>query len=165
MLFLHVSRDDLEQPSGGAKAEKLGPLTLNLLRSWLAGLDHVSIRPVLDPARQDTVDGHNPPSWMREAVIQRDGHCVFPGCRIDARATDLDHIVAYRSPDEGGPPGQTSVKTLACLCRRHHRAKTLHGWSYGRAFDQQGDERYEWASPHGRRYLTYPAGVGRVGPR
>ena len=29
---------------------------------------------------------------MRDLVILRDGHCVFPGCTTDARDCDLDHI-------------------------------------------------------------------------
>ena len=67
---------------------------------------------------------HDPPAWMREIVILRDRHCVFPGCRVDARACDQDHIDPYLDPGDGGPPGQTSPANLACLCRRHHRAKT-----------------------------------------
>jgi hypothetical protein len=34
---------------------------------------------------EPAVDGHDPPEAMREAVIVRDGHCVFPWCRVDAR--------------------------------------------------------------------------------
>ena len=58
--------------------------------------------------RTDAVDQHDPPAWMRDLVILRDGHCVFPGCTIDARRCDLDHIDPYVPIDEGGPPGQTS---------------------------------------------------------
>ena len=68
----------------------------------------VSIRPVLDPARTDAVDAHDPPAWMRELVILRDRHCVFPGCTVDARACDLDHLAPYVPLDDGGPPGQTT---------------------------------------------------------
>ncbi len=45
---------------------------------------------------------------MREQVLLRDSHCVFPGCRRDSRACDLDHITPYIPIDEGGPPGQTN---------------------------------------------------------
>ncbi len=95
----------------------------------------MSIRPVLDPTRTDAVDAHDPPAWMRELVILRDGHCVFPGCGVDARSCDLDHLAPYVPLDQGGPPGQTSPANLACLCRRHHRAKTFAGWRYRRLPD------------------------------
>ena len=72
---------------------------------------------------------------MREQVILRDRHCVFPWCGRDARATDLDHTIAYVPMDEGGPPGQTHPHNLAPLCRRHHRAKTFTSWHYERARD------------------------------
>ena len=89
---------------------------------------------------------------MREAVILRDGHCVFPGCAVDARSCDLDHIEAYVPPDDGGPPGQTSLANLACLCRRHHRLKTFTAWTYQRA----PDDSYVWVSPHGTTFTVSP---------
>ena len=84
-----------------------------LLRDWLARTSRVTVRPVLDLARSDAVDAHDPPGWMREAVVQRDGHCVFPGCPIDARSCDLDHLAPLRptrrrrptGPDHTGEPG------------------------------------------------------------
>jgi hypothetical protein len=85
---------------------------------------------------------------MRELVILRDRHCVFPGCAIDARSCDLDHITPYVDPDNGGPPGQTSPEALACLCRRHHRLKTFTAWTYWRA----SDGGYRWVAPSGSSY-------------
>lgn len=155
-LYLHITRADLEtglaDGTGGGRVEKLGTATLQLLRDWLQRLNTVTIRPVLDPDRGDAADRHEPPAWMRETVILRDRHCVFPGCGIDARSCDLDHITAYRSPDDGGPPGQTHAGNLACLCRRHHRLKTFTGWTYLR--QHTGD--YQWTSPTGRSYTVAP---------
>jgi 5-methylcytosine-specific restriction endonuclease McrA len=107
---------------------------------------------VLDLNRTDAVDRHDPPPWMRELVILRDRHCVFPRCARDARTCDLDHIVAYRPPDEGGPPGQTNPLNLAPLCQRHHRAKTFTAWTYQR----QRDGTYAWTSPHGHTWTVDP---------
>ena len=112
---------------------------------------------------------------MRELVILRDRHCVFPWCGRDARSCDLDHIVAYVPPDEGGPPGQTNPQNLAPLCRRHHRAKTFTGWTYQRARDgtydldqpprPHLDRRTRRHQPHDRA-LTHPGGPSRgVHPR
>ena len=104
----------------------------------------------------DAVDQHDPPAWMRDLVILRDGHCVFPGCNVDARRCDQDHIDPYVPIDEGGPPGQTNPANLACLCRRHHRLKTFTGWRYERA----GPGTYHWTNPHGLTYTSRPTGKG-----
>ena len=95
---------------------------------------------------------------MRELVILRDGHCVFPWCAVDARACDQDHIDPYVPMDEGGPPGQTHPANLAPLCRRHHRCKTSGRWRYRRRHDGS----YEWHGPHGRSYLVTPHGTLRL---
>ena len=156
-LFLHVTAADLDQTSesgggGGGVVERLGPATLALLRDWLARTSRVTVRPVLDLARSDAVDAHDPPAWMRETVVLRDGHCVFPGCPIDARSCDLDHLAPYVPPDDGGPPGQTTPANLACLCRRHHRLKTFTAWTYRRLPD--GD--YLWTDPYANTYRVTP---------
>ena len=147
---MHVTAADLATGTGGARIEKLGPISLDLLGTRLHDLHAVTIRPVLDMSRTDTTDAHDPPAAMREQVILRDRHCVFPGCRTDARTCDLDHIEPYVPRDDGGPPGQTSAENLACLCRRHHRLKTFTAWAYHRT----GTDRYQWTSPHGHTYLT-----------
>ena len=89
---------------------------------------------------------------MREQVILRDAHCVFPGCTRDSRACDLDHITPYIPLDEGGPPGQTRPSNLAPLCRTHHRIKTHTTWDY-KPLDDGG---YTWTSPTGHQYDTHP---------
>jgi hypothetical protein len=55
---------------------------------------------------------------------------------------DLDHIQPY---DPDGPPGRTHPCNLACLCRRHHRAKTLGHWRYTRT----PAGHYLWTGPDG----------------
>lgn len=109
--------------------EKLGAATTQLLGDWLARHTatggRIRVRPVLDLT--DTtraVDQHDPPHAMREHVVLRDAHCVFPGCRHDSRHCDLDHITPYVPMHDGGPPGQTHPGNLAPLCRTHHRIKT-----------------------------------------
>ena len=105
--------------------------------------------------RGDAVDVHDPPPWMRELVMLRDGHCIFPRCTIDARSCDLDHTIPYQ-PD--GPPGQTHPGNLACLCRRHHRAKTSGLWRYTRT----PEGHYLWHGPHGTTYLVSDHGTRRA---
>ena len=135
--------------------ERLGPATIAKIKDWV-GHAQVTIQPVLDMGCGDAVDEHDPPAWMREIVILRDRHCVFPGCRVDARSCDQDHIDPYLDPGDGGPPDQTSPANLACLCRRHHRAKTADVWRYERASSGSG---YLWHGPHGTAYLVTPTGT------
>ena len=155
---MHVSLADLATHAAGAPAvgevEKLGPATLDLIRSWLND-SKATIQPVLDLNSTDAVDRHDPPPWMREQVILRDRHCVFPWCGRDARRSRPRPHHALRPPDEGGPPGQTNPQNLAPLCRRHHRAKTFTGWTYERA----RDGTYTWTSPHGRTFTVGPDGT------
>ncbi len=90
---------------------------------------------------------------MRETVVLRDAHCVFPGCRRDSRTCDLDHITEYLPMEDGGPPGQTRPGNLAPLCRTHHRVKTHTAWHYKRL----DDGSYEWTAPTGHQYRVTPA--------
>lgn len=120
--------------------------------AWLA--DRAATRPIvrrtvaLDDPR--AVDQHDPPPLMAEQVVMRDAHCVFPGCRRDSRACDLDHVAAYVPLADGGPPGQTTAANLSPLCRRHHNAKTHGGWSYRRT----SAGSYAWTSPTGHAYVV-----------
>ena len=99
------------------------------------------------------VDQHDPPEAMRETVVLRDAHCVFPGCRRDSRICDLDHITEYLPMEDGGPPGQTRPANLAPLCRTHHRVKTHTAWHYKRL----DDGSYVWTAPTGHQYRVTPA--------
>ncbi|GAB3786848.1 hypothetical protein GCM10027601_24610 [Nocardioides ungokensis] len=160
-FYLHLNLADLATHGSGTPGdlsagtvERLGAATITLIKEWV-GHSQVTVQPVLDLARTDAVDGHEPPAWMRELVILRDGHCVFPWCPHEARSADLDHIDPYVPIDEGGPPGQTHPGNLAPLCRRHHRAKTSRRWRYRR----RPDSTYEWHGPHGRAYLVTPHGT------
>ena len=150
-VYARVDARDLEPDAlAVGEIEKLGAATLTKIRTWV-GHHQVVIQPVLNMARRDAVDSHDPPGWMRDLVHLRDGHCVFPRCQVDARSCDLDHTIPY---DENGPPGQTRAENLACLCRRHHRAKTSGRWRYMRTPD--GD--YLWHGPYGTTYLATPQG-------
>jgi hypothetical protein len=112
------------------QAERLGPATLTKIREWV-GHSAVTITPVLDSSRTDSVDAHDPPSWMREIVVQRDQHCVFPGAPAMPAAS-----TSTTSPPTT-PAGQLARPnpTTSPLCRRHHRAKTHARWRYQRTTD------------------------------
>ena len=129
------------------------------LRQWV-GHHHVEILPVLNMARRDAVDQHDPPAWMRELVDLRDGHSVCPpAAPLLPALRRSDHLVAYPPLEEGGPTAAKPTPTrLACLCRRHHRAKTARVWRYART--PQG--HYLWHGPHGATYLVTDTGTHRL---
>jgi hypothetical protein len=160
-LYLHLRLTDLldlpDGPVAAGEVERLGAATTAKIKEWL-GATRATIVPVLDLGRDGAVDEHDPPEWMRETVILRDRHCVFPWCGVDARRCDLDHIEPYVALDEGGPPGRTSPSKLAALCRRHHRAKTARRWRYYR----NRDGTYTWHGPYGLTYLVTPLGTSRL---
>ena len=65
---------------------------------------------VLDVGRSERfVTG---PIWT--ALVARDAHCAFPGCRRPPIACDAHHVVHWA---DGGP---TSLSNLVLLCRGHH---------------------------------------------
>lgn len=156
-LYLHLTPEDLQPGAGAVTIERLGAATTALLTDWLTRFadrgGKITLRPVLSLATTASVDRHDPPQWMRESVLLRDAHCIFPGCRRDSRACDLDHIEPYLPLSEGGPPGQTHPGNLAPLCRTHHRVKTHTAWTYKRL-----DEGfYAWTDPTGHQYTTLPS--------
>jgi hypothetical protein len=71
--------------------------------------------------------------------------CVFPGCRMPARDSDLDHCNAWADG------GRTREDNLEPLCRHDHRLKHA-GWNL------EGLEtgEYLWTSPLGLKYTVDP---------
>lgn len=86
-------------------------------------------RPDTDTARRIRA------SWPR---------CVFPGCRMPARACDLDHTYPWAQG------GATCEHNLLPLCRHHHTLRH-RGWNYRRHYDHT----VVWTSPLGRTYRTH----------
>jgi len=60
------------------------------------------------------------PPALRRALDRRDGTCRFPGCAC--RYCDAHHL---RHWADGG---ETKLKNLTLLCRRHHRLLHEEGW-------------------------------------
>jgi Domain of unknown function (DUF222)/HNH endonuclease len=66
---------------------------------------------------------------QRRALVHRDRHCAFPGCRRPPRRCDAHHIVTWL---EGGA---TDLDNLVLLCRRHHVLCHEGGWRLTRLPD------------------------------
>ncbi|HVR77272.1 MAG TPA: DUF222 domain-containing protein [Acidimicrobiia bacterium] len=71
--------------------------------------------------------------------------CVFPGCRMPARDSDIDHRKAWT---DGGP---TQEDNLEPLCRHDHRLKHA-GWK----LEKTVTDEYLWTSPLGLKYTVDP---------
>lgn len=156
-LYVHLSQAALESGTGVARVEGVGPVTLDQVKRWL-GHCHVSVRPVIDVAHQTPVDSYDIPDRIREAVLLRSPVDVFPYATSTSRRRDLDHTTPFVSPDDGGPPGQTSTDNLCPMTRRHHRIKTHSRWQVIQAFDGI----LVWRSPHGRLFLVDNTGTHAI---
>ena len=88
---------------------------------------------------------YRPGGKLIDLIKARDGRCRFPGCSINARFCDVDHVRAW-------PEGPTHADNLMCLCRRHHRVKQSAGW---RVRLTPG-ARAVWRDPTGREQVTLP---------
>ena len=66
------------------------------------------------------------PDRLRRALVIRDEHCQFPGCRAPASWCDAHHLVWWTRG------GDTSLDNCALLCRRHHVAVHEGGWKLER---------------------------------
>jgi hypothetical protein len=85
-----------------------------------------------------------PSAAQRRAVEALNPTCVFPGCRMPAVDSDMDHRMDWAN---GGP---TTVGNLNPLCKHDHRVKHEAGWSY----EVRPDGTTEWTSRLGHTYTT-----------
>jgi len=85
-----------------------------------------------------------PRAAQARSVHARHRSCVFPGCRVPARACDLDHTTPWARG------GRTSVGNLGPLCRHDHRAKDEGHWR----LHTSSNGTFTWTSPLGRTYTT-----------
>jgi hypothetical protein len=85
-----------------------------------------------------------PAAGQRRHVEARNRTCVFPGCRMPAVDSDLDHRIPW---SEGGA---TETCNLAPLCRHDHCNRHHCGWSY----EPLANGDYRWTSRLGHTYTT-----------
>ena len=96
-------------------------------------------------ARVTESEAYRPPQALIDLVRARDGRCRFPGCTINARFCDLEHVTPW-------PLGPTHPANLMCLCRRHHRVKQTLRWRV--RIDP--DATVTWTDPTGTLRTTLP---------
>jgi hypothetical protein len=110
--------------------------------------------PVL--TRPEPTDAYTPTAAQRRFLTTRDRTCRHPGCDNRAGWADADHVI----PHAAG--GATDCANLCCLCRRHHRLKTVApGWTYAMTPDGILTVR----APSGATRTSRPPGLQLTGPR
>ena len=126
-----------------------GPVVADVARRIVSGQTAAEWRVTVtdsrsgDPIHVGTTR-RRPDAGMRRGVEARHRRCVFPGCRMPATQSDIDHTTPWAQG------GSTNPDDLAPLCRYHHVRRHLYGWSYARTTN--GD--ILWRSPFGLRYLN-----------
>ena len=164
VLYVHLSAESVlagRGERGVARFEGCGPVTTGQLRRFLGGANvELTVQPVIDlNDPPPPVDAYEAPAKLREHLTLASPTSGFPFSPTVSRRMDLDHTVPYRSPDRGGPPGQTGDGTLNRLTRHEHRVKTHSR----RQVRQPGRDAYVWRSPHGSYFLVTRAGSQKLG--
>jgi hypothetical protein len=160
VVYVHLSQEALSAGTGVARVEDVGPVLLGRLRHLLGERCSINLKPVIDlPAGHIPVDCYEIPVRLREQLQLRYPADVFPYAAGVSRRMELDHTIPYRSPDRGGPPGQTRIGNLGPHVRRNHRHKTHGGWQVR----QPEPGTWLWRSPHRRIYMINATGTHPLG--
>jgi hypothetical protein len=160
IIYVHVAAEALAAGTGICRIENVGPVMLGQLSTVLGENCSISLKPVIDlPAGHIPLDSYEIPASLREQLLLRYPADVFPYAAAVSRSVDIDHTIAYLSPDQGGPPGQTRIGNLGPYVRRHHNVKTHGRWQVR----QPEPGTWLWRSPHGRIYLVNATGTRPLG--
>jgi hypothetical protein len=127
-----------------------GPVIADITRQLVGNSDKAEWRVGVTHQDQllDVITTRRRPTAAQKRVVQtRNPTCVFPGCRMPARQSDLDHqnpwAVTHRTHTSGLEP----------LCRHHHQLKH-RAWKLEKHPSRPG--YYNWTSPLGHTYTTGP---------
>ena len=154
-VYVHLWADS---PDGGdalARLEAIGPLLVGQVAAITAGC-RVRLTPAIHIGGAGIgVDSYEIPQHIRDQVLLRETHDVFPYSSVESRPLDLDHTVPWQP---GGPTGQTAPGNLGPLSRRAHRIKTHAGWRLTQP--RPGD--FIWHTGAGQTVLVNLAGSRRL---
>lgn len=89
-----------------------------------------------------------PTAAQRRRIEAERPTCTFPGCRVPASRSDLDHTVPFA---EGGETGE---ENLGPACRHDHRLRHRGGWRLAHTHPHL----YTWTSPLGHKYVVNAQG-------
>jgi hypothetical protein len=123
-LTVVVDSEAFQGRPGTCELQDTGPIHPEMARMWAC--DASVTRVVMGPRSEPLDVGRSTPvvpAAMRKAVMARDRHCTFPGCRRPPSWTDAHHV---RHWADGG---RTAVGNLILVCRLHHRL--VHRGGFG----------------------------------
>lgn len=148
-LVVHLLPEQLATGAGG-DIVGLGPVAASQLQTLLADATTVTVLPVLDPLEEHSVEGYQPPAWMRQQIVLRDRFSTFPWSTIaaDSGLIDLDHSRDW-------PHGPTSTWNLGVQDRKTHRGKTFAGFG----LDHVRPGVFSWHTPTGQTAWVTPHGT------
>jgi Domain of unknown function (DUF222) len=135
-------------PTGPAEVSGVGPITrqaANDLARHVTRFRWIRTDPTTGELVDATYASHRPPDSLAALIRIRDRTCRFPGCTRPALASEIDHTIPW-------PRGATRYDNNGCLCRRHHRAKTLADWK----LIQIRPGYFKWTSPSGVTHTVTP---------
>ncbi|KAA9132977.1 HNH endonuclease [Microbacterium caowuchunii] len=144
-----LGRSDL--PADLTGTSPIDPATARTLAGNAPGLDRILTHPITGAVL--TTDRYQPTADLKRFLRGRDHRCRFPGCRMPAIRSDIDHTRDYA---DGGP---TEAGNLAHLCRGHHTLKHATPWRVR----QLAGGVLEWTSPAGHTYTDHPPGPALPG--
>jgi hypothetical protein len=142
-LTVTVTLDQLREGLGTATLDTGDDLSLSAVRRLACDADVIpavlgSLGEVLDVGRTQRLVT----AAIWKALVLRDRHCRFPGCKRQPLACDAHHLVHWA--DGGG----TSLDNLVLLCRAHHTLIHATPWKVRL---HPVDRRPEFHPPPGRR--------------
>jgi len=127
-VYVHLFAGNLHNPDAIARLENIGPLLISQIAAITAGT-HIRLTPAIHlNTNPPAVDSYEIPARIRDQVLLRDTHSIFPWSATESRRLDLDHT----NPWQPGQPSQTSPANLGPLTRHAHRIKTHAGWQLGK---------------------------------
>lgn len=131
-----------------------GPVTAEIARQIVAEQVDGKWEYIVTDQGQPIATGtirRRPTAAMKRHIRAKHPTCIWPGCRMPARQSDLDH----NKPWSRG--GKTTVGNIGPLCEHHHQTKD-EGWTITRTPD--GDHIF--TSPLGHTYTTSGADPPRT---
>ena len=142
-VYVHYWAESDFEAEALARVESVGGLLAEQVAALTQGCS-VRVTPAIHVGDAGVaVDAYEIPQRIRDRVLLRDGHDVFPWSSAESRRLDLDHTVPWL-PD--GPPGQTAPGNLGPLSRRAHRVKAHAGWR----LDQPSPGDFVWCTGAGQ---------------